>query len=112
MRWLSYAPCFVALLLGSCAAILASDLPGAFAAPGDSGLQVADLKDQLEGGLKARLPREFAFIAQVVEKVESGDLPTEMVLGTFHWARRKRPYPFPYFERALRLRAAKEGIDL
>ena len=103
---------FVALMLAMGLVSSTGSLTARLAAQDDSGLQVADLKDQLEGGLKARLPREFAFIAHVVDKVESGDLPLEMVMGTFHWARRKRPYPFPYFERALRLRAAQKGIDL
>jgi hypothetical protein len=104
--------CLVGLMLTGSPCVLASDLLATAAAPGDSGLQVADLKDQLEGGLRARLPREFAFIDQVVDKVHAGELPLEMVMSTFQWARRKRPYPFPYFERGLRLRAAKEGIDL
>jgi len=73
---------------------------------------IPDLKDTLEKGLKARLPREFAFIGLVVAKVESGELPLKVVLGTFKWARRKRPYPFPYFEFALRRLAAKLGVDL
>ncbi len=78
----------------------------------DGGIQIANLKEQLTFGLRARLPREHAFIASVVKKVEAGDLPLELVLSTFHWARHKRPYPFPYFEFALRLRAARYGIDL
>ncbi len=78
----------------------------------DGGLQIANLRDQLTFGLRARLPREHAFIRLVVERVEAGDLPLELVLSTFHWARHKRPYPFPYFEYALRLRAARNGILL
>jgi hypothetical protein len=34
------------------------------------------------------------------------------VQSTFLWARPKKPYPFPYFENGLRLRAAKRGISL
>jgi hypothetical protein len=74
--------------------------------------EVADLQEQLEDGLKARLPREFAFIDRVVALVREGRLPLDLVKGTFQWARSKRPYPFPYFERGLRLRAAKLGITL
>jgi hypothetical protein len=79
------------------------------------GVVVADLKDQLEKGLRARLPREFAFIAQVVDMVEHGRLPLELVVGTFHWAREKatyKRYPFPYFEQALRIRARRQGITI
>jgi len=75
-------------------------------------VEVADLQEQLENGLQARLPAEFAFIARVVMKVEQNQLPLELVKGTFQWSRGKKPYPFPYFERALRLRAAELGIQL
>jgi hypothetical protein len=73
------------------------------------------LKDQLEKGLKARLPQEFAFIARVVDMVDKQQLPLELVQGTFLWAREKGKrtrYPFPYFERGLRERAAKLGITI
>jgi hypothetical protein len=76
------------------------------------GAEVADLQEQLEDGLKARLPREFEFIDRVVSLVQQGRLPLDLVKSTFQWARAKRPYPFPYFERGLRLRAAKLGITL
>lgn len=73
---------------------------------------VADLQEQLEDGLLARLPTEFAFIGRVVRLVEGRRLPLGLVVSTFQWARRKRPYPFPYFERALRTRAARLGIAI
>jgi hypothetical protein len=74
--------------------------------------QIADLREQLEKGLRARRPEEFAFIARVVEFVESGQLSSQLVRETFQWARRKRPYPYPYFERAMRLRALHVGVLL
>jgi hypothetical protein len=77
-----------------------------------SGIEVAGLKDQLTAGLRARLPSEFTFIEIVIEKVEADELPLDMVMSTFLWARRKLPYPFPYFEHALRLRAKNKGIPL
>jgi hypothetical protein len=70
------------------------------------------LQDRLEAGLKARRPSEFAFIAQVVAAVDAGLLPRSLVDSTFLWARRKRPQPFFFFERGLRLRAARRGIRL
>ena len=79
--------------------------------PGVSGPAIA-LKDQLEKGLKARLPREFAFIDRVVKMVDNQQLPLDLVQSTFLWARVKKPYPFPYFETGLRTRAAKRGIDI
>ena len=75
-------------------------------------VKVASLRDQLEKGLKARLPREFAFIDRVVGMVDAKQLPYDLVQSTFLWARVKRPYPFPYFEMGLRTRAARQGIKI
>lgn len=75
--------------------------------------RLADLKEQLELGLRARRPSEFAFIARVVTKVEAGELSLEMVIGVFHWARkRSSSRPFPHFEFGLRERAKKVGVNL
>lgn len=76
-------------------------------------VEVADLKDQLEKGLKARLPADFAFISKVVMLVEEEKLPLKTVKAVFQWARdrgAKNNYPFPYFQRALKIRAKKLGI--
>lgn len=78
-------------------------------------IKVPDLKQQLEKGLRARRPVEFQFVALVVNMVENDTLPLALVKSTFLWARKKAlttQYPFPYFERALRERAAKEGINI
>jgi hypothetical protein len=79
--------------------------------------QVADLKDQLEKGLKCRRPQEFAFVAAVLAKVESGDLTRQLVVETFAYARKKatkvgHKYAFPYFQRALEERAKQAGTPL
>lgn len=71
-----------------------------------------DLKTALEKGLKARRPQEFAFIKEVVEKVDDGTLPLPLVKSTFLWARKQRPYPTVYFEHGLKTRAKKLGIAL
>jgi hypothetical protein len=71
-----------------------------------------DLKTTLEKGLRARRPVEFAFIAQVMELVDDGTLPRSVVESTFLWARKKRPYPYPFFEQGLKERAKKLGISL
>lgn len=76
-------------------------------------VEVADLKDQLEKGLKARLPADFSFISKVVMLVENDKLPLKTVKAVFQWARdrgAKNNYPFPYFQRALKIRAKKLGI--
>ena len=81
--------------------------------PDAPGIDVADLKDQLKNGLRVRRPGDLAFIDKVVELVEGGRLPVSLVKGTFQWARTKTiRYPFPYFAKALRIRAGKLGIKL
>jgi hypothetical protein len=81
--------------------------------PDAPGIDVADLKDQLKNGLRVRRPGDLAFIDKVVELVEGGRLPVSLVKGTFQWARTKTTrYPFPYFAKALRIRAGKLGIKL
>ena len=113
---MSQRPCGVSVLmlapLALLAATFAGRLPAADGGGGSAGGEVAGLKDQLDAGLKARLPEEFAFIDKVCTMVDRGQLPFDMVKSTFMWARKKRPYPFPYFERGLRLRAAQRGIKL
>ena len=77
------------------------------------GIDVAELKDQLKNGLRVSRPGDLAFIDKVVEQVEQGRLPVSLVKSTFQWARNKTTrYPFPYFAKALRLRAGKLGIKL
>jgi hypothetical protein len=73
------------------------------------------LREQLEKGLKARLPEEFAFIDTVVTMVDNGTLPRDMVDGVFFWVRKnrnERKYMVPYFERLLRLKAKQVGITI
>ena len=81
---------------------------------------VAGLRDILTKGLRARLPSEFAFVDKVIHYVKLGKLSRRMVLETYRWARRKvglardelGRYPFPYFRRAMKIRAAKVGVIL
>ena len=72
--------------------------------------EMIQLKEQLETGLRARRPIEFAYIQQVVDAVENEQLPLLLVKSTFHYARQKRPYPFQYFQRTLRIRAKEVGL--
>ena len=77
------------------------------------GVRVADLQDQLESGLKARLPAEFEFIAVVVQRVEDQQFSTGEVKSVFQWARRKnKRVPFPYLQRAMRIIAAQKDVEL
>ena len=50
------------------------------------GVTGLDLQTQLEKGLKARHPVEFAYIAQIIALVEAGELPESLVTSTFIWA--------------------------
>jgi hypothetical protein len=82
-------------------------------APIGSGLASLTFKQQLEKGLKARRPSDFAFIETVVANVDSGALSQKMVTETFGYARIKSStYPFIYFQFAIRKRAAKLGVTL
>ncbi len=77
--------------------------------------EVGDLKLQLEKGLRARRPQEFEFVEMVVTMVSDDTLPLDLVKRAFLWARKKATtvrYPFPYFERALRELATKQGIKI
>lgn len=71
------------------------------------------LEDRLKTGLRARRPEEFEFIEQVAQRVREGQLPGKLVDSTYLWAiQRQKKYPYPLFERALRIQADRLGIDL
>ena len=70
------------------------------------------LQETLEKDLEARLPKEFEFIAKVIELVEVGTLPESLVRSTYLWARKKPRHKFQYFERGMRFRAGKLDVDL
>ena len=80
--------------------------------PGTAMADVADLRDQLESGLRVSQQPQRNFIARVVRMVETRRLPLNLVMSTFKWARPKMPHAFPFFERGLRHRAAKLGIAI
>jgi hypothetical protein len=75
--------------------------------------KTAELADTLRAGLKCRRPIEFEFVALVVQKVEAKELPRDLVLSMFDYARKRRPHqPFPYFEAGMKKRAAAIGVEL
>lgn len=77
------------------------------------GAEEISLEDQLKTGLKARRPEEIEFIEDVVRAVNSGQLPRKVVESTYVWAvRRRQTWPYPAFERALRIRADLLGVSL
>ena len=77
-----------------------------------SATEVADLQTQLERKLRVYTPREKQFVADVVNLVQQDQLPLSLVTALMRWASPKRPYPFAYFEKALRLQAAKIGVSI
>jgi len=105
--------CSSAMFLSMALALAA--LPGSHARADEpvGGAQVISLEDQLNTGLKTRRPEETAFVEGVARLVNEGKLPRKLVDSTFTWAvRRRQTYPFPAFERALRLQADRLGVDL
>ncbi len=74
--------------------------------------KILSLKQKLEKDLRARRPQEFAFIKKVVDRVDDKTLPLSVVDSTYLWARKKPLHPFQYFERAMKIRAKKFGVNL
>ncbi|HEX5103646.1 MAG TPA: hypothetical protein VFV87_07550 [Pirellulaceae bacterium] len=73
----------------------------------------ASFEETLKFGLKCRRPLEFAFVELVVLKVNQGQLPKDLVLSQFNWAREQNEkIPFPYFQFGMKKRAAALGVDL
>lgn len=75
-------------------------------------IDIADLRSRLEKDLLARLPSDFAFVDRVIELVEQGTLPLNLVNRMYLWARKKPKNQFQYFERALRIQASQLGIEI
>lgn len=74
---------------------------------------VLGLEDRLKTGLKARRPEENAFLEEVARLVRMGELPAKLVDSTYLWAlQRQQKYPYPLFERAIRIQAGRIGVEL
>ncbi len=72
--------------------------------------EVGDLRNQILVNLEPRTPAERRFLDRVIVMVQRDELPLALVLRIFQWAREKRPYPFPYFQRALTIQARRLSI--
>jgi hypothetical protein len=73
----------------------------------------ASLEDRLVTGLRVQRPADVAFVENVAQAVDRGQLPGKLVDSTYLWAvRRAKKYPFPAFAEALRLQASRLGITL
>lgn len=76
-------------------------------------LNTVELRIQLQNGLRLFLPEQQDFVDQVLNAVDSGQLPRAMVNMVYVWSlRRNRKYPFPYFEAAMRALAERRGVTL
>jgi hypothetical protein len=82
--------------------------------------QEATLRERLVYGLLAKIPSELAYIDNVVEKVDTGKLPVQLVNETFFWARERAApsangsprRPIIFFEPAMTARAKRIGVEL
>lgn len=74
---------------------------------------IASLQEQLVNRLRAFDEEKREYIEMVVKKVREGELETRLVQAVHIYAIRRNPhFPFPFFERALRVEAAKRGVAL
>lgn len=77
------------------------------------GTQVPTLDEMLVNNLRATLAEQQAFIRNVVQKTEQGQLEKGLVLAVMRYSqRRNERFPFPFFERAMRYQASKQGVAL
>jgi len=99
LRWSRVA------VVAAIAALVLSTVDASTAAPptGGGGLQSSfDLQKQLETGLKARRPVDFAYIRTIVTKVENGTLPRPLVDQAYLYARSQgSKYPLVQFQFSL-----------
>jgi hypothetical protein len=75
---------------------------------------VEQYEQKLNAILKTRTDQEKVFIAQLVANVRTGAVPLKLISTSFRWVQENRPqanYPFIYFEKVLRLQAAKLELE-
>ena len=77
--------------------------------------RVADLKERLELGLRARTPRDHALIGIVLQGVANKTIPRSLVDKAFLWTRRNQKInasKVMQFEFALRTLARRERVNI
>lgn len=83
------------------------------APPEAAGSRVADLQRQLVNRLRATTPERQEFVRRVVVETEAGRIEPRLVQALVRYSVRRRPdFPFPFFERAMRIKAKEVGVDL
>jgi hypothetical protein len=68
--------------------------------------------ETMKAALHTATPQENGFIDHVLDMVDKGTLPLDMVESTFLWAKRKPRKRFYYFREGLIRRAADAGITI
>ncbi|MDA7951665.1 MAG: hypothetical protein MPJ24_09280 [Pirellulaceae bacterium] len=73
---------------------------------------ITELVDQIRFIIKPGTPSEKTFLTNIETMMRQGTLSTKMVREMFAWAKGKPANiaRFPYFERGLRVRAARVGV--
>ncbi len=66
--------------------------------------------DTMKVALHTATPEEDGFIAYVLDLVDQGKLPVDLVKSTFLWAKKKPRCKFQYFKRGLIQRIRNESI--
>lgn len=77
------------------------------------GTRVATLQEVLVTNLRATRSEQREFLRRVDRAVSERRIDASLVIAVMrHSQRRNPPYPFPYFERAVRYEASKRGLNL
>ncbi len=77
------------------------------------GQQVATLEEQLINRLRATTAQQKGFLRRVAVLVREKQLEQRLVVAVYRYSLKRHPYfPFPFFERAMRVEARKRGVDL
>ena len=71
----------------------------------------ANLQEQLTNRLRATTEEKKAYIRRLVKLVREQKLDIKLVVGIERKALQRRPeFPFPYFEQAIKIEAAKRNV--
>ncbi|MGQ9503424.1 MAG: hypothetical protein ACUVQG_01430 [Thermogutta sp.] len=64
----------------------------------------------LKAALHTATPEEEGFVEYVVELVQQGKLPAQILQSAYLWAQKRPKYKFQYFKRAVIYLANQKGI--
>lgn len=77
------------------------------------GTRVATLQEVLVANLRATRSEQQEFLRRVDRAVTGQKIDASLVMAIMRYSQRRNPpYPFPYFERAMRYEASKRGLHL